>query len=125
MALGNAHPPRPYPVLIAAGGEGPGRVGCGEQVLQLCLQPGTHCGRISTTDSAQHQPVDVDVHAYHVHPRVSASENGFSRLAASRCAARSKWAMVTGEPASAARKVAFNAMLRIVPPATFRRASFP
>src|SRR5207249_4593655 len=53
----------------------------------------------------------------HSQPPISASVSGFSNLAYSVWAARSRWAMRTGSCASAARKEAFRAILRMFPPA--------
>ena len=74
-------------------------------------------------ETAQYQLVDVHQDAGHDHPRTSASAKGLSRLAASRRAAWRSKGMVTGVPASAARKAAARAMLRMLPPARLRRAS--
>src|SRR6266700_7642544 len=59
----------------------------------------------------------------HTQPPISASVSGFSHLAYSVLAARSKCIIRTGSFASAARNAAFSMILRMFPPVTFSRAS--
>src|SRR5262249_18712549 len=99
----------------------------GEQPRQLALHPLADAIAVPGREPVQHQLLDMhlDVRWRHTHPPISPSVSGRSNLADSARAARSRCAMPTGSPASAARKAAYSAMLRMLPPATFSRANFP
>ncbi len=59
----------------------------------------------------------------YAHASLSAAVNRRSSFAYSVRAASRMWCICTGRPASAARNAAFNAILRMLPPAMRRRAS--
>src|SRR5437588_11643927 len=98
----------------------------GEEARQFALHGLAYGGTVCGFKAVQHQFFDVqfDVGWLHIHPPTSASVSDFSNLAYSLRAARNRCFICTGSPASAARKAAFSAMLRILPPVTLRRASF-
>src|SRR3989442_1798809 len=75
-------------------------------------------------ESVQGKFPDLDVDpALHAHPATSLAVSGFSSLAYSLRAARNMWLMRTGPWSSTARKAALRAMLRMLPPVMFKRAS--
>ena len=95
----------------------------GKKAAQLRLQSRRDLMAVLMAEALEGQTLDMELDALHAHPRTSAPLSGRSRLAASPWAARSRWAMSTGSPASAAWKAALRAMLRILPPAMWSCAS--
>src|SRR6266568_976184 len=99
----------------------------------LCEQPcqfPLHCladdmeigGGEAMQDEFLNMQFDVVWLWFHTQPPISASVRAFSSLVYSLRAARSMCFMRTGSPASAARKAALSAMLRMLPPVMLRRA---
>src|SRR5262245_37615645 len=88
----------------------------GQQKNELAPQAFADGVRVRVAEASENHAVDVHDDALHTHPLVSASEGERSRLRASLRAACSRWGMAIGLPASAARKAAFIAMLRMLPP---------
>src|SRR5258708_18703562 len=95
-----------------------------KQPCQFALHCRADGGTVARREAVQHEFFDMqfDVVWLHTQPPISASVSAFSSLVYSPRAARSRCAMRTGSPASAARKAALSAMLRIFPPVTLRRA---
>src|SRR5947209_11420264 len=98
----------------------------GEESRQFALHGLADSGTVFGFEAVQNQLFDVqfDVLWLHTQPPISASVSDFSNLAYSLREARSRCFICTGSPASAARKAAFSAILRILPPVTLRRANF-
>src|SRR5208283_1303039 len=93
-------------------------VGIGQEARQFCFQPFEQRLAIAGVESLQNQMIDGHADAAHTHPRISLSASGRSIFCASSRAAASRCAIWTGFSSAAARNAAFNAILRILPPAT-------
>src|SRR6266852_7465928 len=95
-----------------------------KEPCQLSLNCSANGMAVARREAMQHEFFDMqfDVVRLHTQPPISASVSAFSSLVYSPRAARSRCAMRTGSPASAARKAALSAMLRIFPPVTLRWA---
>jgi len=61
-----------------------GHAFCTQPLRQLLLDRSDYGPAIGMIHGVQHQPVDMHDNPLHTHPRVSASEYGLSRLAASK-----------------------------------------
>src|SRR5215217_5321653 len=122
--LRHAHGARVQTSHLAAG-EALGQSLRGEQPRELLAHRLAHLLAVSRGDAVEHQLVDVqgDASWRHVHPETSASAKGLSSLLNSERTARWRWAIRTGSLASAARKAALRAMVRMFPPVTLSRAS--
>src|SRR5262249_15694659 len=94
---------------------------------QLLLERLTDHTRIGRPDTLEPKAPDLDLGTAHMHGRPSSSscDSGRSSFAYSDRAAASTWSISTRAPESAARNAALIPMLRMLPPATSRRASTP
>src|SRR5437588_2197833 len=102
-----------------------------EEARQFALYCFADGVALSRREAVQDQLFDVQLNVLccslaliHTQPPISASVKDFSSLAYSLRADRNRYFICTGSPASAARKAALSAILRIFPPVTLSRASF-
>src|SRR5215212_2615325 len=95
-----------------------------KQMGQLALHGVADAIAVARRETMKYKLLDVQLDV-HTQPLISASVRGFSSLAYSLRAACNRCIMHTGRSASAARNAAFNAMLRMFPPATLSWASLP